>query len=162
MQATQIASATQMSTHATFTGSLLFQRSAWWTTECSPVYASPRDKESEGRTMEDIDAQRWCLAKNTQGKAMANHPCQHAKKTVMDQVNSNKEVVADGETPRPECDSTATGKERDGELKAIRSNEASSSNRTKTERRSSGGSYRRAKTQPELQKEDEDRHMECP
>jgi len=43
----------------------------------------------------------------------------------MDQVNSNnKEVVADGEPPRPECDSIATGKEQDGECKAIWSNEA--------------------------------------
>ena len=33
----------------------------------------PRDKESEGRTMKDIDARRWCLAKNTERKATGNH-----------------------------------------------------------------------------------------
>ena len=59
---------------------------------------------------------------------MANHPCQHAKKTVMNQAISNKVIVADGETPRPECDSTATGKERDGEFKAIQSNEVTELN----------------------------------
>jgi len=30
--------------------------------------------------------QRWCLVKNTQGKAMANHPCQCAKKTAMTKI----------------------------------------------------------------------------
>lgn len=55
---------------------------------------------------------------------MANHPCNYAKKTDMNKANSNKDIVADGETPRPECDLTATGKEQDGESKAIQSNEA--------------------------------------
>ena len=32
----------------------------------------------------------------------------------MNRDNTYYEVVADGETPRPECDSKATGKERDG------------------------------------------------
>ena len=36
---------------------------------CEP----PRDKESEGRAMEDIDAGRWCLHKNTERKATGNH-----------------------------------------------------------------------------------------
>src|SRR6218665_1174358 len=34
---------------------------------------------------------------------MANHPCQCAKKTVM--TKKEKTIVANGETPRPECDS---------------------------------------------------------
>jgi len=55
--------------HATFTRSPCCTQSAWWTTESSPVYASPRDKDTEGRTMETIDARRWCLVKNTGKKA---------------------------------------------------------------------------------------------
>ena len=62
--------------------------------------------------------------RQNQGKAMANHPCQLAKKITMNKVNSFNKVVADGETPRPECDSTTTGKEQDGESKATGSNEA--------------------------------------
>jgi hypothetical protein len=31
--------------------------------------------------MEDIDARRWCLLKNTRRKAMANHLWKLAKKT---------------------------------------------------------------------------------
>ena len=61
--------------------------------------------------------------KNTQGKAMANHPCQRAKKIVIDQ-DYKKTIVANGETPRLECDSTATGKERQRESGAAGPNEA--------------------------------------
>src|SRR6218665_604917 len=54
---------------------------------------------------------------------MANHPCQGAKKTVIDQ-DYKKTIVANGETPRLECDSTATGKERERESGAAGPNEA--------------------------------------
>src|SRR6218665_4135747 len=59
----------------------------------------------------------------TNGKAMANHPCQCAKKTVM--TKKEKMIVPkfNGETPRPECDSTATGKEQEKESGAARCNE---------------------------------------
>src|SRR6218665_3443159 len=53
---------------------------------------------------------------------MANHPCQCAKKTVM--TKKEKTIVANGETPRPKYDSTATGKERERESGAAGSNEA--------------------------------------
>src|SRR6218665_408051 len=54
---------------------------------------------------------------------MANHPCQRAKKIVIDQ-DYKKTIVANGETPRLECDSTATGKERERESGAAGFNEA--------------------------------------
>ena len=53
---------------------------------------------------------------------MANHLCQCAKKTVL--TKKEKTIVANGETPRPECDSTATGKERERKSGAAGSNEA--------------------------------------
>src|ERR1043165_5023638 len=40
-----------------------------------------RDKESEGRTMKDIDAWRWCLLKNTERKATGNHLSKFPKNT---------------------------------------------------------------------------------
>src|SRR6218665_1986946 len=52
---------------------------------------------------------------------MANHPCQCAKKTLM--TKKEKPIVAHGETPRPECDLTATGKEQEKESGAARCNE---------------------------------------
>jgi len=41
--------------------------------------------------------------RQTQGKAMANHPdpYQCAKKTIMNQANTDKSIDANGETPRP-------------------------------------------------------------
>ena len=42
----------------------------------------------------------------------------------MNQADKEKTIVANGETPRPECDSTATGKERERESGAVGSNEA--------------------------------------
>ena len=54
---------------------------------------------------------------------MANHPCQHAKKISM-RYHNIKPIVADGETPRPECDLRATGKERNGEYSALGYNDA--------------------------------------
>ena len=59
--------------HGTSTWSPCCTQSLWWTTESSPVYASAKDKETEGQTMEFIDARRWCLEKNTGRKAMGNH-----------------------------------------------------------------------------------------
>jgi hypothetical protein len=68
MQATQIASAAQMSTHATFTWSLLLE------TECvvddrvhAGISVCPMGEEAEGRTRNDIDAERWCLSVKTPG-----------------------------------------------------------------------------------------------
>src|ERR1700733_852741 len=34
---------------------------------------APWAKKPEGRTIEDIDARRWCLLKNTEKKATGNH-----------------------------------------------------------------------------------------
>ena len=68
MQATQIASATQMSTHATFTGVPPVS------TECvvddrvlAGISECPMGEEAEGRTMDGIDAERWCLSVKTPG-----------------------------------------------------------------------------------------------
>ena len=33
----------------------------------------PKDKETDGRMMEFIDARRWCLEKNTGRKTTGNH-----------------------------------------------------------------------------------------
>src|SRR5688572_1877195 len=44
----------------------------------------PRDKESEGRTVKDIDARRWCLAKNTERKATGNHLSNFPRNTCND------------------------------------------------------------------------------
>src|SRR6218665_1994932 len=55
---------------------------------------------------------------------MANHTSHLAEKTVMNQVDKEKTIVINGETPRPDCDSIATGKERERESGAIGSNEA--------------------------------------
>ena len=52
-----------------------------------------RDKESEGRTMKDIDARRWCLQKNTERKATGNHLSNFPRNTCNDEVLQ----VVDGE-----------------------------------------------------------------
>ena len=62
--------------------------------------------------------------RKNQGKTMENHRCQRAKKTVMNQADKEKTIVANGVTPRQVCDSTATGKERERESGAAGSNEA--------------------------------------
>src|SRR6218665_1367088 len=54
---------------------------------------------------------------------MENHLCQRAKKIVIHQ-DYKKTIVTNGETPRPECDSTATGKDRERESEAAGPNEA--------------------------------------
>jgi len=66
--------------------------------------------------------ERTGTAGKTRGRQWQTTPVNFAKKTVMKKDNIN-EIVADGETPRPECDSTATGKERDGASNASWSNE---------------------------------------
>src|SRR6218665_1806463 len=89
---------------------------------------------------------------------MANHTSHLAEKTVMNQVDKEKTIVINGETPRPDCDSIATGKERERESGAIGSNEATG---LMTKGCLEADCSRGETIQSQLQTEDEDWYMEC-
>src|SRR6218665_3762395 len=54
--------------HTTFTRSLCCTQRSWWTTESSPVYASPRGEDPEGRMTEFVNARDGVSLKTLRGR----------------------------------------------------------------------------------------------
>src|SRR6218665_638326 len=86
--------------------------------ESSPVYASHRGEDPEGRMTELVNASE--MVSREKHPWEGNGPLSMCQ-TVM--TKKEKPIVANGETPRPECDLTATGKEQEKESGAAGCNE---------------------------------------
>src|SRR6218665_693235 len=54
--------------HAAFSRSPCYSQKAWWMTESSPVYASPRGEDPEGRMTELVNASEVVSRKTPRGR----------------------------------------------------------------------------------------------
>src|SRR6218665_3287390 len=73
-QAPQKASAAQLSTTTPSRGPPCCTQSAWWTTESSPVYASPRGEDPEGRMTELVNASEMVSREKHPGEGNGKPP----------------------------------------------------------------------------------------
>src|SRR6218665_1829977 len=60
--------------HAAFSRSPCYSQKAWWTTESSPVYASPREEDPEGQMMELVNASEMVSREKHPGKGNGKPP----------------------------------------------------------------------------------------